>query len=114
MSRWLVTLWSWARSRRTSACSSWALGATVGSLPAAAVAGMASLPQSFRRHVRRLSVVIPQPVGHPLGGHAALPLRHRRPLERFVVGPVRCARLDFYFFAYGVDLLLAQSRCLLY
>ena len=32
MSRWLVTLWSCARSRRTSAANSWLVGATAGSL----------------------------------------------------------------------------------
>ena len=46
-----------------------------------------------------------QPLGHPPGGYAALPLRDRRPLERFIVGAMRGPglRLDF-FAAHGVDL----------
>ena len=61
MSRWLVTLWSWARNRRTCACNSWAVGAMAGSLPSTAVFSAGAIPLSCRRHVRRLSVVIPSP-----------------------------------------------------
>ena len=104
MSRWLVTLWSWARSRRTSPCNSWLVGAIAGSLPSAAGDAAASVAPNCRRHARRLSVVMPSPLGHPSGRHAAGPLRHRRPFERFIVGPVRCARLRLNFFAHGVDL----------
>ena len=68
MSRWLVTLWSWARSRRTSACSSWAVGARAGSLPSAAVDGMACAPPAGRHHARRLSVVRPSPSATRLAG----------------------------------------------
>ena len=45
-----------------------------------------------------------QPLGHPPGRHAALPLRHRRTLERFIVRPVRCSCFRLVFFAHGVDL----------
>ncbi len=73
MSRWLVTLWSWARSRRTSACNSWLVGATAGSLPSTGVANVALVPPSCRRHVRRLSVVMPRPSATCLAG---TPLAH--------------------------------------
>ena len=69
MSRWLVTLWSRARSRRTSTWSSWALGATAGSLPpVATVAGAASAPANCRRRVCGLSVVMPSPSATRLAG----------------------------------------------
>ena len=51
MSRWLVTLWSWARSRRTSAANSCALGAPAGSLP----------PRRGRRGLRPGELPPPRP-----------------------------------------------------
>ena len=68
MSRWLVTLWSGARSRRTSAANSCALGATAGSLPAVGAADSACVPANCRRHARRLSVVMPKPWATRLAG----------------------------------------------
>ena len=91
MSRWLVTLWSCARSRRTSAANSWALGATAGSLPSSAGGWRGVRPGELSPPRAQALGGDAQALGDPPCRHAALPLRDRCPLERLVVGPVRCA-----------------------
>ena len=68
MSRWLVTLWSWARSRRTSARNSSALWRMAGAGTLAVPAAGAAVPSWRRRHARRLSVVMPRPAATRLAG----------------------------------------------
>ncbi len=113
MSRWLVTLWSWARSRRTSAATSCALGAMVGSLPAAAVDRLCLRPGKLPPPRAQALGGDAQTFGHPAGRHPALPLRHRRPLERLVVGTMTHSFPVFAFFAaHGV--LVPPPRAAVY
>ena len=81
------------------------VGARAGSLLSAAEDGTVSAPPKLPPPRAQALGGDAQPLGHPLGWHAALPLRDRRALERLVVGPRRRSwpRSDF-FAAQGVHL----------